>query len=311
MFLFLLPPVFAADAVAVDPSAGPPPTAAELDAIDRYDTRSCGLGWGWAWPGASRFCLHRPVEGAVLGGLALGEVVATGALLASDRSPSIPLTGFQNLYITGLGLSAIDGARARRRPYTPTDSLGDLVSAPFRPAVLGKPGVWLGGGLLIGGAVALTVATSGGEWDSGARPNVFGVDLDPAVGVPVFAVVDATTFLHVAIGEEVLFRGVLQSGFTRGTNPVAGWVLGSAVFGLSHVVNVVGLEPEQRLGYLLVSIPYITLTGTVLGHVYRTYGYSLGPSVAIHFWYDAVLGGLAFAMNPDQNPFSARVTIPF
>ena len=48
-----------------------------------------------------------------------------------------------------------------------------------------------------------------------------------------------------------------------------------------------------------------------MGGAYRAYGYSLQPPVAIHFWYDAVLTGMAFAFDPDDNPLSARIAFRF
>ena len=58
-------------------------------------------------------------------------------------------------------------------------------------------------------------------------------------------------------------------------------------------------------------MPYITVAGAVLGGVYHAYGYSLQAPVAVHFWYDAILTGVAFVVDPDDNPFSARVAFRF
>ncbi|MEQ1507626.1 MAG: CPBP family intramembrane glutamic endopeptidase [Myxococcota bacterium] len=305
----------AADAAGARLDEAEPPSPEELDAARRFDGKPCNPAWSWAFPGVGRFCVDRPAEGAALGAVAVAELSAAAALELDGYDGStgtIPLTGLQDVYILSLGMGSIDQALAHRRPYTPREDLGRIVSAPFRPSVLAEPRVWIAGGLLTVGAIGLTLAVDGAAIDPGSRPRLFGHDVDPAVAYPAAAAIDVGLFVQVAAAEEVVFRGVLQSTLSRATDPTAGWLLASGIFGAFHLTNLLAIpEPDDRLTYLAVSIPYITLTGTVLGHVYRSSGYRLGPPVAIHFWYDALLGGLAFALDPADNPFSARVAFAF
>lgn len=295
------------------------PTPRELDAGARLDDRACGLGLGWAWPGVGRFCARRPAEGAALGALGAVDLAAGVAFLPASAEPGVggapglPWVGLQNVYMLGLALDSFDVRLAEHKLYTPPETLGELVRAPFRPVVLGKPGVWLGGGALIGGAIAVTVATSGdlALFPSGVRPNVFGASLPPAAGYPAGAIADVVVFEHVALGEEALFRGVIQSGLSRALDPTAGWVLASLAFGLAHVPNLLAVPAEDRLSYLAFSVPYITAAGFTLGALYQGYGFRLSHSVAVHFWYDVVVGGIAFAADPEHGPFSLTIAAPF
>ena len=309
----------AAEVPAARTSEDALPTVVELQALAQEARRKCSPAFSALWPGVSRFCVGRPVEGALLGGLAAGHLSAAIALnrnrpedgtLFEDGGVTVPISGFQQVYLTSLGLELLDLQRARLRPYTPQEQLGDLVSAPFRPSVLRRPSVWLGGLALTGGAAALTLALNDPD-PTNPSPNLFGREFRPAVGYPLFTATNLTHFLHVAVGEEVVFRGLLQSALTRAMGPTPGWLLGTALFGAFHVPNAFGLPQGQRLPYLLLSLPYITLAGAWFGLVYRWSDYRLGPPIAVHFWYNFTLGALAFALDPDDHPFSASITVRF
>ncbi len=300
--------------------ASPAPAAEVVPPLAPPDVsrpRACGWGWGALWPGVGRFCAHQPVEGAVLSTLAAGQLAAAVALASQpaetpfrNGGPAVLLTGLQNLWITSVGLEIFDVQRRRGVSDVPPETLGGLVAAPFRPRVLAHPAVWTGGLALTAGAVAFTVLTNP---RIGPRPdpNLFGVDLAPEVGYPALAAVDALHFMHVAVGEEVLFRGIIQGALARELDPTAGWLLGTAIFGAAHLPTAFALPPTLRLPYLVISVPYITLVGAWLGLSYRWSGHRLGPPVAIHFWYDAILGATAFLLDPDDHPFSASIRFRF
>jgi membrane protease YdiL (CAAX protease family) len=283
--------------------AAAPESAAEADAAARVAARRCGWGWGLVVPGASRYCYGRPVEGTVLTGLALAELGA--ALALEGPATTFPLIGLQNLYTIDFGASAIDRALAKHRPYTPTEPLGSLVTAPFRPEVLKDPGVWLAGGLVTATAVGLSLATT--RWDPDASPRVLGADLPAGAAVPAFVATDAALMMHVAVGEEVLFRGVVQSALSRWTDPTAGWLIGTLVFTAVHAPNALALPPPDRRAYLLVGLPWLTVVGGTIGAVYQRSGFRLGPPVAVHFWYDFLLSAAQFTVNPNDHFLSARV----
>jgi membrane protease YdiL (CAAX protease family) len=175
--------------------------------------------------------------------------------------------------------------------------------------------VWLG---LVGmvGADLLVTRILGGPavFDLshvGERPNIFGQSFDPWAGAALGLGVGGALFIHVAIAEESFFRGWLQSSLARSLGETPGWLIASALFGLTHSLNALTITPEDRPIYLGVFVPFITVLGGYLGWVYRSLGYSLAPSVALHFWYDLAVSAVAFALDPQDNPLSASVRFGF
>ncbi len=78
--------------------------------------------------------------------------------------------------------------------------------------------------------------------------------------------------LLAGVGEELLFRGVIQDWLASTLNPLAGLVLASLLFGLVHCVN----------------FPYTVLTGLVglgLGAMFQWSGSLIMPTTA-HVTYD-------------------------
>ena len=70
-------------------------------------------------------------------------------------------------------------------------------------------------------------------------------------------------------------------------------------------------DRDQRLKYLAVGVPFITLLGSYLGLAYRESRYSLAPSVAIHFWYDLLLEAVSFLGDPKNSPLAVAWGTPF
>jgi membrane protease YdiL (CAAX protease family) len=155
----------------------------------------------------------------------------------------------------------------------PTDSLNDLILAPFQLSILKKPEVW--GGLL----GALTAAVGVGYLHyTHTHPSASTSHESPS---PLHA-------FPVAIGEEALFRGFLQSRLAETVTP--GWAIAisALAFGAVHIPNAQYLDPPDRRGYYTYSLPVITAFGAYFG--WLTYkNHSLKESVALHSWYDFIL----------------------
>ncbi len=251
---------------------------------------------------------------SALGAAELGASI--GAYYATDDGDHpgviVPILAFQNVYTYGVSDALIDRDRALGRPYTPEDRLSDLLAAPFNLEVMKRPRVWAG--LLVDLALGIGVSlllTDDDDIDPGGRPNVFGRDFRAGVGYPLAGLTGAALFSHVAIGEETLFRGVLQSRFAAGYGETHGWLAASALFGLAHVPNALEYEGKEQRDYLLYAVPLITAGGLYLGWTYKEEGYSLAPPVALHFWYDFLLSATFYVLNPRDSILSATITLPF
>ena len=78
--------------------------------------------------------------------------------------------------------------------------------------------------------------------------------------------------LMAGVGEELLFRGVIQAGLSGPLGPIAALLLASLLFALAHAVTI---------GYFGVTF----LIGLYLGWLYQATGNLLVP-ILVHFFYD-------------------------
>lgn len=293
-----------------------PPSERETEARERVLSPSCSFRAGAFVPGYLQLCRGRKAEGGVLLGLGLAELgtgIAAGATSGFNSAQAgVPLLAFGDLLTASVMDAVLESQRAAQLRYVPQESLTELVRAPFAPDVLSKPAVWGGilGTLAAGILVSRLLDGPPDTSDFGHRPVIFGRELNSAVGYPLAGAIGIGLFEHVAIAEETAFRGVLQSGWARSSGETAGWIYGSLAFGLLHASNIAFMEPSERLKYLAVGVPFITLLGSYLGLAYRASGYSLAPPVAVHFWYDLLLEAYGFLADPKHSPLALSFGFP-
>jgi membrane protease YdiL (CAAX protease family) len=244
----------------------------------------------------------------------LGAAV-TGALTNGLGSPAagVPLIALGDLMTLSIFDVGLENQRAARLPYVPQESLGELARAPFSSEVLSRPAVWAGilGSLAAGILVSAVVDRGIDTTNAGKRPILFGREMNSALGYPLAGAIGVGLFEHVAIAEEMAFRGGVQSAFARSSGETRGWIYASLVFGAIHGSNILFLDRGQRFTYLVVGVPFITLLGSYLGLAYRWSGYSLAPSVAIHFWYDLLIEAAGFVADPKNSPLAVSWGMPF
>ena len=294
-----------------------PPREREVEARERVATHDCNTRGAGLLPGYLQLCRGRTQEGALLAGLGTAEL-ATGLVAGAtsgfgSAAAGVPLLAFGDLLTAGVMDAVLESQRAARLRFVPQESLTELVRAPFSPDVLSRPMVW--GGIL--GALAAGLAVSrllDGPVDTsrfGRRPVLFGHTVNSAAGYPLAGAIGIGLFEHVAIAEESAFRGLLQSGWARSQGEDRGWIYGSLAFGLIHSTNILFLDPSQRLKYLAIGVPFITVLGSYLGLAYRHGDYSLAPPVAIHFWYDFLIEAYGFLTDPKNSPLALSWGMPF
>jgi membrane protease YdiL (CAAX protease family) len=269
-------------------------------------------------------------EGATLTALTVSEIGAAVALANADLPDSdgpfspeaLPLVGVQNLWFYGVADIYLEEDRAEQLPFTPQDTLVELVAAPFNFEVLKEPHVW--GGILgmTAAAFAFSALRSAGDPQSGDSgpveadpannsPQYFGQKMPAGAAYPLAFATGTALFSHVAIGEEAVFRGVVQSGLARNQGEWAGWAWSSLIFGAIHIPNAAAMPSGERQDYLLYSVPFITAVGSYLGLSYKWGGYSLSHPVAAHFWYDFLLSAAQYAVSPGDSPIGMSFTLPF
>jgi membrane protease YdiL (CAAX protease family) len=305
-----------------------PPAAEEIDAAARFQHRSCSPHLAWLFPGLGQICLGKGVEGGVMAGLAAAEAgtaIAVGVSTEYDSDGDgvsdplehpgvvLPLAGLQDLWVYGLADVSITGALASRERFAPRDSLTDLAAAPFNIQVMKRPGVWAGtlAALAVGLGVSFAISDDVDTSEAGDDPNLFGEVVDGEVGYPAGFLAGGTLFTHVAVAEEALFRGFIQSGLARSIGETQGWIAASLIFGVAHLPNAFALPEDERTDYIIYGLPVITAAGAYLGWLYRDGDYSLAPPTAVHFWYDFVLTATLFVIDPKNSIFAPTMMFEF
>jgi membrane protease YdiL (CAAX protease family) len=110
----------------------------------------------------------------------------------------------------------------------------------------------------------------------------FGNLLDPVTMVMTFIV----TFLAIALGEEILFRGYLQSLLeTRYSFSIAA-IVSAALFGLLHFLLA---STGRNLFHMFAILFAAFVIGLALSYTYKVTGYNLILPVAIHGFWDFFL----------------------
>jgi membrane protease YdiL (CAAX protease family) len=284
-------------------------------------------------PGCGHFYLGERGAGAAY--LATtAALLGTGiALLSEGGSPEIDdfatdsndpiglllLSGGQNVWFTAIFDAYRDARLARGNhgydlPIT-SETLGDLASAPFRPRVLASPWVWAGVPLAVAAGIGLLSLVEDDEVSAtrtlfdGGGVNFLGRRFSTGAGFALGELYYGGLFVPVAVGEEALFRGTLQSALSESLGVWGGWATASLLFGAAHIGNF--SQPGTDLTTAAVAIPFITAVGSGLGLAYIQTEFRLETSVAMHFWYDFLLGSVYFVADPDSQPFVVRVVGAF
>ena len=127
------------------------------------------------------------------------------------------------------------------------ERLPDLATAPFRPSVLKRPWVWAGVPIaLLAGIGVSAIASSGGLSGNPSifdvpRVNFLGHSFSRGAGFALGEGYYAGLFGPVGIGEESLFRGLIQTELEERFGTGGGIAIASAIFGAVHLA-------ELRLG---------------------------------------------------------------
>jgi len=280
-------------------------------------------------PGCGHFYLGDDVgwayllgsAGLVGGGIALisGESVSLSGASSSAKVPiGLALaTAGQNLWFYSI-FDAYRDARVARGdegydiPIT-RETLDELYTAPFRPSVLKSPWFWAGVPAMLALGIGVSYLAERGDDDPAAPtpPTIFEVDkvnflgknFSPGAGFALGSAYYAALFSAVGVGEEALFRGVVQTELEERWG-LPGVAVASAIFGAIHITNF----KDART--VAIAIPTLSVLGGVLGLAYRATDHKLATSVAMHFWYDTLLSLAAFAVDPQSQPFTVQYASP-
>ncbi len=299
--------------------------------LTKSPATAAGLSLLLPGSGAGHMYLGRYGQGAAylatsIGATAAGVVVLNRTQGRTATAAGMPLVILgQNIWFYSV-YAAYRDARLMQRdigyahPMT-DEGLAELSTAPFRPSVLARPWFWAGLPVMVAGGVGLSALLSEGGFTGrrtlfgGAGPvRAFGARRDPAEAFALGEAWFAGLFLPVAVGEEALFRGVLQTGLSEELGDGPGLALSSVIFGATHLTNFAPDGPSEdgglKIGEVLAVVSWITLSGAYMGYASQRTDRRLETSVALHFWYNFMLSTVGFLADPDRQPFAFSVTLP-
>ena len=279
-------------------------------------------------PGCGQIYLRETGEGVALLGTS-AALIGSGIFLLRDAG-SVSLDGASTTRSAPIGLwlatvgqnawfySIFDAYRDARvlrgdagyKFAITRERLPDLVSAPFRPSVLKSPWVWAGVPIALAAGLGVSAIASSGDLTGNpsifdvSRVNFLGHNFSRGGGFALGEAYYGGLFGTVGVGEESLFRGLIQTELEERFGTAGGIAMASAIFGAVHLVNF-GQDPKQAL----YAVPTIAVLGSSLGLAYVHTGHKLETSVAMHFWYDFLLSTVVFAADPNHQPFVVNFTM--
>ncbi len=280
-------------------------------------------------PGCGHLYLGEHAQGAAYLGSTAALLTAGLVMLSDAGNPDIgqfaddaddpigllAISSAQNVWFYSIFDAYRDARRARDdagyNVAITSESLADLASAPFRPRVLSSPWVWAGVPLALAAGIGVMSlvdddpATGTRTLFDGGGVNFLGHQFSTGVGFGLGELYYGGLFLPVGVGEEALFRGTIQHALSEPLGIWGGWVVGSLLFGAVHIVNYT--QPGTDVSTAAVAVPFITLVGSSMGLAYIQTEFRLETSVAMHFWYDFLLGTTYFIADPDNQPFVVRL----
>lgn len=192
------------------------------------------------------------------------------------------------------------------QPYREPSPL-NLVMAPFKLEHLFDGRVWATVGASLASNILLEIAAPdppGAETPylfDARYAEVAGQQTAPGVGYGLHLVGSTVLSTHAGVGEEVLFRGMIQDEAERYLGRVPGLVAASALFGLVHVG---GINQTSHFKQFTAT----GIGGLWFGGLYIATDYDLEKAIAAHTYYDIVAFGLSglYPTRQGNNVFGIR-----
>ena len=213
-------------------------------------------GLGHAWMGMWRetvkdlTCTLSPLTAGIGLALAMDDHDGDSLDLPSMRAGVIAapmLFTAQNMWFYGMYRAYRDALKLTD-PSQSAEGLNRLYGKPFDSKLLRSPPVFLGVMGFTGLATGLMFILDHYHVSllDRDRVDIFGLKSTPQIGLLLHAGYYGALFSGVGVGEEALFRGMIQTEIERATGSPKLAILGqSLIFGLAHALN--SDEPEERL----------------------------------------------------------------
>jgi membrane protease YdiL (CAAX protease family) len=175
--------------------------------------------------------------------------------------------------------------QANNRVPLQYQSIASLTLAPFKPKYLKRAAVWAP--ILIAAAGTYFATSADRDLGSVSSFQMLGGTYSNGAGLAANTGADAGLYLFTAAGEEMFFRGIVQTELTERINPGVALAASSLLFSAYHL-------PNNGVVNALATLPI----GFYLGYRFRRNGYDLGETICTHFWINLLSNLAGFIRDP-------------
>ena len=197
------------------------------------------------------------------------------------------------IYSTYRNLHARTASTNRVKPKK--TSIASLAMSPFKWRYIKNP--WVYTPLVIAGGLSFLLSSSENPSLSDAQEIVMlGNQYSPNQVLLLYSAIAIYKYVLTATGEEMYWRGIMQTELTERLHPRVALVVSSLLFGAWHI-------PNNGLGSSIGA----TVAGGYLGYRYKSNGYDLGEVIATHFWINVVGNVVEFMKDPSGNSFVYKI----
>jgi membrane protease YdiL (CAAX protease family) len=271
--------------------------------------------WTLYVPGASYFYQGKIWEGAFFSSLELGGIY-TGIryarqLKSHSSSPYynyplfLGLQAFQTEKLANFK-NSLEWINYHHPEFKYHDiSEKDLYLAPFRKENILTP---ITGGMVLLAGVFLGIEKLYERKGISQVEQMYFLNryIDRNQALPIFGMTSLAMSWGAGVGEEYICRNYVMPILDYSYGQRKGLIYSSLFFGVAHFSNLLFAEKPDYASALL-QVGEATIAGYFLGRDVQKRGYNIGPAVAAHMWYDAVLMIGSFLINPENNFLGVRI----
>jgi membrane protease YdiL (CAAX protease family) len=265
--------------------------------------------WTLYIPGASYFCQQKYLKGTVFSALEVGGVWLgikhNNTLKNNSSSPYynyplfLRLQAFQTEKLTNFK-NRLEIMKFNNPDFRYHDiSEKDLYLSPFKIENIVTP---ITGGMVLLAGIFLGIEKIKERNSISEVEEIYFINryIHRNQALPLFAATSLAMSWGAGIGEEYICRNYLLPVLDYKYGQKKGLLLSSLTFGALHFSNLLFSEKPDYLS-ALIQVGEATIAGYFLGRDVQKRGYNIGPAVAAHMWYDAILMAGSFLINPENN----------
>jgi membrane protease YdiL (CAAX protease family) len=266
-------------------------------------------GWTLYVPGASYYYQQKYLKGTVFSALEIGGVFLgirhNKTLRSNSSSPYynyplfLGLQAFQTEKLANFKnqLEIISYNNPGFRYHNISEK--DLYLSPFKVENIATP---ITGGMVLLAGIFLGIEKIQEKQSISDVSQMYFINryIPRDQALPIFGAASLAMSWGAGVGEEYICRNYLLPVFDYKYGQKKGLIYSSLTFGALHFSNLLFSDKPDYLS-ALIQVGEATIAGYFLGRDVQRRGYNIGPAVAAHMWYDAVLMIGSFLINPENN----------